>query len=48
MSPIVLGFALLAIVLTVSALVSGLIERAPLSFPMIFLGLGLLLSLIHI
>ena len=30
MSPIVLGFALLAIVLTVSALASGLIERAPL------------------
>ena len=44
MSPIVLGFALLAIVLTVSALVSGLIERAPLSFPMIFLGLGLLMG----
>jgi hypothetical protein len=30
--------------LTVSALVSGLIERAPLSFPMIFLGLGLLMG----
>ena len=44
MSPIVLGFALLAIVLTVSALASGLIERAPLSFPMIFLGLGLLMG----
>jgi sodium/hydrogen antiporter len=44
MSPIVLGCALLAIVLTVSALASGLIERAPLSFPMIFLGLGLLMG----
>src|SRR5262247_2015158 len=44
MSPIILGFALLAIVLTVSALASGLIERAPLSFPMIFLGLGLLMG----
>jgi NhaP-type Na+/H+ or K+/H+ antiporter len=44
MSPIVLGFALLAIVLTVSALASGLVERAPLSFPMIFLGLGLLMG----
>jgi sodium/hydrogen antiporter len=44
MSPIVLGFALLAIVLTVSALASGLIERAPLSFPMIFFGLGFLLG----
>src|SRR5262245_9215528 len=44
MSPIILGFALLAIVLTVSALASGLIERAPLSFPMIFLGLGLFMG----
>ena len=42
MSPIVLGFALLALVLTVSALLSGVVERAPLSFPMLFLGLGLL------
>jgi sodium/hydrogen antiporter len=42
MSPLVLGFALLAIVLMVSALASGIVERAPLSFPMIFLGLGLL------
>jgi NhaP-type Na+/H+ or K+/H+ antiporter len=44
MSPIVLGFALLAIVLLVSALLSGLVERAPLSFPMLFLGLGLLMG----
>ena len=44
MSELVLGFALVAIVLTVSALASGLIERAPLSFPMIFLGLGFLLG----
>jgi NhaP-type Na+/H+ or K+/H+ antiporter len=44
MSPIVLGFALLALVLTVSALLSGLVERAPLSFPMLFLGLGLLMG----
>ena len=44
MSPIVLGFALLALVLTVSALLSGLIERAPLSFPMRFFGLGLLMG----
>jgi NhaP-type Na+/H+ or K+/H+ antiporter len=44
MSPIVLGFALLALVLLVSALLSGLIERAPLSFPMLFFGLGLLLG----
>ena len=44
MSGLVLGFALVAVVLTVSALASGLVERAPLSFPMIFLGLGFLLG----
>ncbi|HEU5089391.1 MAG TPA: cation:proton antiporter, partial [Roseiflexaceae bacterium] len=44
MSELVLGMALIAVVLLVSALASGLIERAPLSFPMIFLGLGLLLG----
>jgi NhaP-type Na+/H+ or K+/H+ antiporter len=44
MSELVQGFALVAIVLTVSALVSGLVERAPLSFPMLFLGLGWLLG----
>jgi NhaP-type Na+/H+ or K+/H+ antiporter/rhodanese-related sulfurtransferase len=44
MSELVIGFALAAIVLTVSALASGFVERAPLSFPMIFLGLGLLLG----
>lgn len=37
-------FALIAIVLTVSALAAGVVERAPLSFPMIFLGLGFLLG----
>lgn len=41
---IAVGFGVLAIVLLVSALVSGLVERAPLSFPMIFLGLGFLLG----
>lgn len=39
-----LWFALLAVVLTGSALVSGVVDRAPLSFPMLFLGLGLLLG----
>src|SRR6185437_1092591 len=39
-----LWFALLAVVLTVAALVSGVVDRAPLSFPMLFLGLGLLLG----
>jgi sodium/hydrogen antiporter len=38
------AFALVAVVLTISALASGLVERAPLSFPIIFLGLGFLLS----
>lgn len=38
------AFGLIAIVLLVSALISPLIERAPLSFPMIFLGLGFLLG----
>lgn len=36
------GFALLAVVLTTSALLAGVVERAPLSFPMLFLGLGFL------
>lgn len=39
-----LWFVLLAIVLTVSALVAGLVARGPLSFPMLFLGLGLVLG----
>jgi hypothetical protein len=44
MSTLVLGFALIAVVLLVAALASGLIERAPLSYPMIFLGLGFILA----
>jgi sodium/hydrogen antiporter len=44
MSELVLGMGLIAIVLTVSALASGIVERAPLSFPLIFLGLGFLLG----
>jgi sodium/hydrogen antiporter len=39
-----LWLALLAIILTISALVSGLVDRAPLSFPMIFLVFGLVLG----
>src|SRR5215472_4165170 len=39
-----LWFALLAVVLTVSALVAGLVTRGPLSFPMLFLCLGLILG----
>lgn len=37
-------FALVAVVLTVSALAAGLVERAPLSFPMIFVALGFALG----
>jgi sodium/hydrogen antiporter len=40
----VTAFGLVAAVLTASALAAGLVERAPLSFPMIFLGLGFLLG----
>jgi NhaP-type Na+/H+ or K+/H+ antiporter len=44
MSEMLVMFALVAVVLIVAALASGLVERAPLSFPMIFLGLGFLLG----
>lgn len=37
-------FALIGVVLTVSALTSGLVERAPISFPILFLGLGFILG----
>ncbi len=42
MSTLVLGMGIIALVLLVTALASGLIERAPISFPIIFLGLGFL------
>ena len=44
MPDFLLVFGIIAIVLTVTALSSGLVERAPLSFPLIFLGLGFLLG----
>src|SRR5919202_3822024 len=44
MPDLLTAFALIAVVLLVSALASGLVERAPLSFPMLFLGLGFLLG----
>lgn len=44
MPDFVLAFALIAVVLTVTALASGLVERSPLSFPLMFLGLGFLLG----
>src|SRR5579885_199852 len=39
-----LWFTLLAIVLTIAPLIAGLVTRGPLSFPMLFLGLGLILG----
>ena len=44
MSELLAGFALVAVVLTIAGLASGFVERAPLSFPIIFLGLGFLLG----
>ena len=44
MPDLVTGFALVAVVLTVAGLASGIVERAPISFPIIFLGLGFLLG----
>ena len=44
MPDLLTAFGLVAIVLTVSALASGVVERAPISFPIIFLGIGLLLG----
>jgi NhaP-type Na+/H+ or K+/H+ antiporter len=38
------AFAVIAGVLVVSTLAAGLVERAPLSFPMLFLGLGFLIG----
>ena len=45
MSDFILIFGVIAVVLTVTALASGLVERSPLSFPLIFLGLGFLLGI---
>lgn len=41
---LVSGFGLIGTILVVSALVAGLVDRGPVSFPMIFMGLGLLLG----
>jgi len=42
--PVALWFAILALVLTAAALASGVVDRAPLSLPILFLALGLLLG----
>lgn len=44
MPDLLAGFALVAVVLTIAGLASGFVERAPPSFPIIFLGLGFLLG----
>ncbi len=41
---ILLAFGLVAIILIVTALASGAVERSPLTFPLLFLGLGFLLG----
>jgi NhaP-type Na+/H+ or K+/H+ antiporter len=43
-SDFLLIFAIIAVVLTVTALTSGLVERSPLSFPLMFLGFGFLIG----
>jgi NhaP-type Na+/H+ or K+/H+ antiporter len=48
MSPLILGLGIVAIVLTLAALTSRLVERAPVSFPIIFLGMGFLLGGYHV
>ncbi|MBI2821673.1 MAG: cation:proton antiporter [Acidobacteria bacterium] len=44
MEELIFWFALAAAVLILTALASGLVERSPLSFPLMFLGLGFLLG----
>jgi NhaP-type Na+/H+ or K+/H+ antiporter len=38
------AFGIVALIFLIAALISGLVERAPISFPMVFLGLGFLLG----
>lgn len=42
MPSLLVVFALIALVLIVSTLATGIVERTPISFPMIFLGIGFL------
>ncbi len=53
MQSLLIAFAIVGGVLILASLASGIVERTPISFPMIFLGLGLLvgghgLNLMHI
>ena len=44
MIDMLLVFGVIAVILVVTALASGIVERSPLSFPLMFLGLGLILG----
>jgi NhaP-type Na+/H+ or K+/H+ antiporter len=44
MSPLIMDMGIVAMVLTLAAITSRVVERAPVSFPMIFLGIGFLLG----
>lgn len=44
MTDAVVVFGVVGAILTISALASGIVERSPLSFPLMFLGLGLALG----
>lgn len=44
MNDLVTAFSIIAVVLIVSALVSGLIERMPISLPLVFLAIGIVLG----
>jgi NhaP-type Na+/H+ or K+/H+ antiporter len=44
MPDLITAFALFGAVLVLAPLASGVVQRAPLSFPIIFLGLGILLG----
>ncbi len=44
MSGMVLGMGIVALTLLITALASGIVERAPISFPILFLGLGFLVG----
>ena len=40
MPDLLVAFSLVALVLTVTALVSGFLEKSPISVPLVFLGIG--------
>jgi NhaP-type Na+/H+ or K+/H+ antiporter len=44
MSVLILSMGMVALILLITALASGIVERAPLSFPILFLGLGFLVG----